>query len=466
MNDEALRTLLDHTQDKLVVVDAEGTYQYANAAMERILGYDHDSFIGTNTFEYIHEADREAVRRVFEQLVAAEEDRTETVTYRHRAADGSWVWLESRMWNRSNSKLSGYVVSSRDVTEKKETERRQRETEDRLRQLAANTDDVLWMFTADWEELLFVNEAFEELWGIPRTDLRADPTRFLDGIHPEDRPRVRRAMERISSGDSIEMEYRVNRGLSFRRWVWVRGHPILEDGTVTKAVGFVRDITDRRRRQRQLQVLDDLLRHNIRNAMNVVLGNAAIASESGDSDVVSLMDTIIQTGAELLDTVEKERRVVDTLVDAGDPTPTELRTVLEAALADVRDQYPEATIETELPEAVSVMAVPDLRDAIRELLENAIEHDHRPSPEVELLVDPESRSESVLVRIRDNAPPIPGNEIDPLFSDADPSAVYHGTGLGLWLVYWIVDICNGSLSFGRTTDDTGNVVTVRLPRAT
>jgi PAS domain S-box-containing protein len=130
MNDEALQTLLDHAQDKLVVVDAEGTYQYANAAMERILGYDHESFIGTNTFEYIHESDREAVHRVFDQLVAAEEDRTKTVTYRHQTADNSWVWLESRMWNRSNSKLGGYVVSSRDVTARKRAQKHQREVED------------------------------------------------------------------------------------------------------------------------------------------------------------------------------------------------------------------------------------------------------------------------------------------------------------------------------------------------
>ena len=382
MNDEALRTLLDLTRDKVVVVDAEGTYRYANAAMERILGYDHDAFIGTDAFEYIHEADRDAVRCVFDRLVATEADRTETVTYRHQAADGSWVWLESRMWNQSNSALDGYVVSSRDVTARKEAETLREETETRLRQLAANTDDVLWMFTADWNELLFVNEAFEELWGTPRADLREDPTRFLGGIHPDDRPRVRRAMERISSGESIEIEYRVNRDLSFRRWVWVRGHPVVEDSEVTKVAGFVRDITDRRRRQRQLRVLDDLLRHNLRNTMNVVLGNAGLAREYGDDDIEAWMDTVIETGTELLE----ERRIVDTLVDVGDPVSTDLSGILEDALAEIRCRYPDARIEAELPEAVSVIAVPELQDAVRELLENAIEHAPCP-PEVELRVE-------------------------------------------------------------------------------
>ena len=463
MDSESLRTLLDLTQDKIVVVDAEGTYQYANAAMERILGYDHETFIGSNTFEYIHEDDRAAVRSVFDRLVEAETEFTETTTYRHRSADGSWVWLESRMCNRSNSELGGYVVSSRDVTARKEAETRQQEAEDRLRQIAANTDDVLWMFSPDYEQLRFVNEAYEELWGASPSELAADPTQFLDAVHPDDRNRVRRSMKRLASGEPIEIEYRVNGDRSFPRWVWVRGDPIIEDGEVTNVVGFARDITDRRRRERQLQVLDNLLRHNLRNAMNVILGNAALAREYGNDDVKSWMDTTIETGTDLLDTVEKERRIVDTLVDAGDPVPTGLSAVLEDALADVRSRYPDATIEADIPEAVSVNAVPELQDAIRELLENAIEHAGC-RPEIELRVEPEPGSVSVL--IRDNAPQIPGNEIEPLFGETDSSAVYHGTGLGLWLVYWIVDICDGTLGFGRTTDDTGNVVTVRLPRTT
>ena len=358
MNDEELRTLLDLTQDKLVVVDAEGTYRYANAAMERILGYDREAFIGTNTFEYIHEADRETVRCVFDRLVAAEGDRTDTVTYRHRAADGSWVWLESRMWNRADAGLNGYVVSSRDVTARKEAETRRRETENRLRQIAANTDDVLWMFTADYEELLFANDAFEELWRIPRSELAEDPTRLLEAVHPDDRGRVRRSMDRLSRGEPVELEHRLGEDHGHRRWVWLRGDPIFEDGEVTKVVGFVRDVTDRRRRRRQLQVLDNLLRHNLRNAMNVVLGNAALAREYGDPDVASLMRTVIETGAGLLDTVEKERRIVDTLVDARDPVSVELPAVLRDVLADVRDRYPDATVEAEVPDAVSVVAVP------------------------------------------------------------------------------------------------------------
>ncbi len=462
MNTETLRTLLDFSQDKIVVIDSEGTYQYANAATERILGYDRETFVGTNTFEYIHEDDRKTVRDVLERLVESDAELTETVTFRHRAADGSWVWFESRVWNRADSTLGGYVVSSRDITERKDAQKRQRETETRLKQIAANADDVLWMFSSEWDELLFVNEAFEEMWGMPRDELHEDPSRFLEEIHPDDRPAVRRAMERLSSGESIELEYRVNSDLSFRRWVWVRGHPIFKRGEVTHIVGFSRDITNRRRRQRQLRVLDNLLRHNLRNTMNVVLGNADLARKYGNEDVEKCMNTIIEAGSDLLDTVEKERRIVDVLCDVGDPVTVDLVELLEDTLADVRSRYPDATVRAELPESAPVMAVTELGYAICELLENAIEHARCP-PEIEVRTD--TAPGSVSVSVRDNAPPIPNNETEPLFAETDPGAVYHGTGFGLWLVYWVVDICGGDLEFGRTDDNTGNVVTVRLPEA-
>lgn len=462
MTNGTLRTLLDFTQDKIVVIDSEGTYQYANAATERILGYDRESFIGTNTFEYIHADDRERVRNILERLVEHDTELTETVTFRHRSADGSWVWFESRVWNQVNSAIGGYVVSSRDITARKEAQKHQRKTEDRLKQIAANTDDVLWMFSGEWDEALFVNEAFEDIWGISRNELKEDPLRFLDGIHPEDRPRVRRGMKRLSSGESVDIEYRVNRELSFRRWVWVRGHPITDGGEVTEIVGFVRDITDRRRRERQLRVLDNLLRHNLRNTMNVVLGNANLAARYGDDDVNQWMNTIIESGSELLDTVEKERRIVDVLCDAGDLAPVDLVELLKTAITDVQNRYPDATVRPDLPENATATAVPEIGYAVSELLENGIEH---AGCQAEIDVGIEVASGDVFVSVRDNGPPIPDNETEPLFAEETPGAVYHGTGLGLWLVYWVVDLCGGTLEFHRTEDDTGNIVTIRLPEA-
>jgi len=127
------------------------------------------------------------------------------------------------------------------------------ETEQRLRTIAENSNDVLWMFTADWNELLFVNSPYETVWGRSTEELGSDPSSFLDGVHPDDRERVRAAMDRLSAGESIDIEYRVNAAEDFSRWVWVQGDPVFEGGEVTRVVGFARDVTDWKARERELE---------------------------------------------------------------------------------------------------------------------------------------------------------------------------------------------------------------------
>ncbi|MFW5964566.1 MAG: PAS domain S-box protein, partial [Natronomonas sp.] len=96
---EKLNALLDHAQDKIVIVDEDGVYRYVNAAVERLLGYSPEALVGTDTFGYMHPDDRERVQETFERLVEGKTDNVETIEYRHRTEDGSWVWLESRVEN-------------------------------------------------------------------------------------------------------------------------------------------------------------------------------------------------------------------------------------------------------------------------------------------------------------------------------------------------------------------------------
>ena len=130
-----------------------------------------------------------------------------------------------------------------------------------LEQFAEYTPDILWMFTADWEELLFINQSYEDIWGGSVADLETNATDFLRGVHPDYHDAILSDMERLSNGISIESEYRVNRDEDFGRWVWVKGEPVFEDGTVTRVAGFVRDVTERHRQQEQIREREHVLRN-------------------------------------------------------------------------------------------------------------------------------------------------------------------------------------------------------------
>jgi PAS domain S-box-containing protein len=435
--------LLDQAQDKVALLDEAGTYTYVNAAVEEMLGYEPEELVGTNAFEYIHPDERAAVRRTFEGAIRAEEFTEVTAEYRHRTSDGSWVWLESRMSNLTDGALDGFVVSSRDVSERVRAERQRAEATSHLEEIAAVSSDVLWMFDADWSELLFVNPAYEEIYGASIDELRGDPDRFLDAIHPEDRACVEEAMAQLSAGTAVDVEYRVNAGENYNRWVWVQGEPITRDGEVVRITGFTKDVTDRRRRERQLVVMDNLLRHNLRNDLNVVLGTV----EELEADVPESTEhtaVIRRVGEGLLETAQKEREIIELITDHRETERIDLRSLVAECVETVRERYPEGSITVDGLDAVAVAGRAELRSAVIELLGNPFQHSDDGTATVTVrLRRTEAGAELV---VEDDLQPIPAVEADVLTGDHDMTRVYHSSGLGFWLVYWSVELSNGTVS--------------------
>ncbi|MDZ5811020.1 PAS domain S-box protein [Halorubrum sp. AD140] len=455
---EPLGLLLDHTQDKIVLLDEAGTFVYLNGAVERILGFTPDELVGENAFEYVHPDEERRVRRAFRRVIESDGFAEETVEYRHGAADGSWVWLESRMSNLTDSALDGFVVSSRDVTDRVEAERERAETASHLREIAAVSGDVLWMFNADWSELLFVNPAYEDVYGGSVSEVTDDPKAFLDTVHPDDVPAVEEAMGLLSEGTPVDMEYRVNPDEGYSRWIWVQGEPITVDGEVVRITGFTRDITDRRRRERQLVVMDNLLRHNLRNDLNVILGTAEVLEDVPNTAEHTAV--IRRVGEQLLETAEKEREIIDLITGQGNIERIRLDEAVTECVAAARDRYPHASIEVSTLDPVAVEGCAELRAAVIELLENAIRHADGDDPTVGVRL--RRTPEHAELVIRDDHTPIPAIEANVLTGDHDMTDVYHSSGLGFWLVYWCVEISNGSITV-ESGADRGNEITVRLP---
>ncbi|TQQ80991.1 PAS domain-containing sensor histidine kinase [Halonotius terrestris] len=454
----SLGVLLDHAQDKIALLDKDGEFSYVNDAAERILGYDPDELIGTNTFDYIHPADVAAVRDQFIDAVTSETYTSGSIEYRFRAADGSWVWFESRMSNVTDEALDGYVVSSRDITDRVTAERECKEISTRLRELSSTTSDVLWMFNSDWSELLFVNPAYESVFGQSIDVAKADPAAFLDAIHPDDVPAVKSAMECLSAGRSVDMEYRVNPAKNYKVWVWVQADPIIEDDEVVRITGFVRDITDRRRRERQLSVMDNLLRHNVRNDMGTILGHAELIEET-IPEAADRAAIIRRTGADLLDSAEKQREVIEVLTGSSSVGPFDLVPIVEASVDTVRDRYPDAELTVSMPETAPTCGIDELEAAVLELIENAVTHNERAQPVVDVTV---SVGDVVTLTVADDGVRIPSMEASVLTGDHEMDALYHSSGLGFWLVYWVVELSEGSVAV-ETPESGGNRIRVTLP---
>jgi len=232
--------------------------------------------------------------------------------------------------------------------------------------------------------------------------------------------------------------------------------PAAESGAdpVARTV-LLRDVTDRRTREQRLSVLNRVLRHNVRNELDVVL---AYADRIDDEAV---REGIRDSATDLVDLSDKAREAEDVMTaSAGSPEPIDLAAVATDVVEEFRAGDADAELSLSRPDELVVTSHRSVvRGVLSELVDNAIEHGDRSPPSVEVTVRAGPDGAADLV-VADDGPGIPSRERTIL--DAGPETqLEHGSGIGLWFVSWAVTQLGGELSF-RENDPTGSVVTVRL----
>ncbi|MEM9542703.1 MAG: PAS domain S-box protein [Cyanobacteria bacterium P01_E01_bin.42] len=147
------------------------------------------------------------------------------------------------------------IVIIRNITDRKQTERALRESEERFRQLAENIGSIFWMTDPAKSQIIYVSPAHEVIWGQNCQDLYDRPLSFLEAIHPEDRDRIANALPSQLQGEYDE-EYRILRPDGEMRWIRDRAFPICnEAGEVYRLVGLAEDISERKRAEEALKAI-------------------------------------------------------------------------------------------------------------------------------------------------------------------------------------------------------------------
>jgi PAS domain S-box-containing protein len=129
------QALVEESNDIIMVVDSEGSYTYQSPSVERILGYDPAEVVGETAIERVHPEDREKIKETFQELEP--NSVTEgTIEYRIRDADGSWRWMEATGNQQfDNPAVEGFVINSREVTERKAREQELTAAKDEITRL-------------------------------------------------------------------------------------------------------------------------------------------------------------------------------------------------------------------------------------------------------------------------------------------------------------------------------------------
>jgi len=256
------------------------------------------------------------------------------------------------------------------------------------------------------------------------------------------------------------------------RFFHVSRNAFTSGGATSGELLTVDDVTDREQyrlrleeRTEQLEALNRVVRHDIRNDMAVIHGWAETLREHVDEEGQDALDRVLRTSTRVIELTETARDFVDSL--AGDAVlevrPVALDDAVTAEVRIARDAFPNATFRVpDDPPRVDVLANEMLASVFRNLLNNAVQHNDTDAPEVTVTF--EETDDRVRIRVADNGPGVPDEQKDEVFGKGQKGLESAGTGIGLYLVSILTRQFGGDVWI-EDNDPRGAVFVVELARA-
>lgn len=337
----------------------------------------------------------------------------------------------------------------------------------RFKHLIRHINDAIVEFEiVDGEPVVLdINQSFVEIFGVSRSE--AVGASINDLIVPEWLSDEARELDSRTADGSVNHRKVKRQAADGLCEFLYRGVPYDVDGERTRGFAIYTDVTEIRRRGRRLQVLSRLFRHNVRNELTIIGGlTETIAANHQYPAVVERKAEALQEAVQSLHQLAEEAEEINrTLRDFSSSTAGDCIPSIGSLVGQYRADFPDAKIETELPESQPLVAVDRCEVAVAQLIDNAIRHNPAERPYVRVRVSSVAVGDWVDIVVEDDGPVIPQTERSVLTGESEIDQISHGSGLGLWLVKWTVEKAGGQLSFEERSAG-GNRIRLRLPTGT
>ncbi|WP_435073879.1 histidine kinase N-terminal 7TM domain-containing protein [Halorubrum sp. HHNYT27] len=284
------------------------------------------------------------------------------------------------------------------------------------------------------------------------------------------------------SRETIEVE---SRDGAERRTYAVSASPLTDpSGTHVGYTVVFSDVTERERRRQQLEVLNRVLRHNLRNDAGVVHGYGELLVERLDDPDLARMADAIERRSGALAALGEKAGTVERLLSDGEASAVAVDELVENVAADARGGEQRGSVDVDIEREAgrgegdwtTRVRADALRAVVENTVENALVHhdgegveraDGGPWVRASLRREADGsdadgdRPARFVLTVADDGPGIPDHETAAVESGQE-TALEHGSGLGLWVVAWGAAAVGADVDYDER-EPRGTVVTVSIP---
>ena len=341
--EEFFRLISENVTDLIAVVDLEGRRVYNSPSYEGLLG-DPAKLLGTDSFEEIHPEDRERIRRVFREMVAA--GVGQRAEFRFLLKDGSVRYIESQVsaMRDKDDRVTNVIVVSRDVTERKNAE-------EQIREQAALLDKAQdAICVTDMEQrILYWNRSAEALYGWTAAESLGQYANEL--LFKNDSSRQMEALKSLISirewkGDLHQVTKRGTEIIVESRWTLVHDN----EGRPKAILVINTDITEKKKLEAQFfrsQRLENIgmlasgIAHDLNNVLAPIMMAVPMLRENvtglADRNMLDMLDRSARRGAELVQQILSFARGVE-----GEHKLIQIRHLLADLEKMIRETFPKS----------------------------------------------------------------------------------------------------------------------------
>jgi len=227
------RSLLQNSSDAITILDRRGNVIYENAEKGKISNFNYEELWGKTVYNLIHIDDHPIFKEAFD-FVLSYPTKSRSVEFRGLHINRKWVYVESILTNQlANPAIRGIVVNSRDITERKLSELKERVYQDNLVFLSnsalelmglSQLDNIYKYITKKMHEYLNKSVVIAYVFDEACNDFKAVS---LTGMDAEDIEQVEKVIGKKILGSTIPILSHVNEKYDQGYVVQIKEHSVV-----------------------------------------------------------------------------------------------------------------------------------------------------------------------------------------------------------------------------------------------